>query len=61
MYESLYEDLTLAKMADYDRIVRRLHLEREALAAACEAAETGELRPRRLLRPFSWRRSPSLR
>jgi hypothetical protein len=36
MYLGPIEDLTLAKMADYDRLVKRLLLEKEAKAAAAE-------------------------
>lgn len=59
MYESLYEDLTLAKMADYDRIVNRLLLEREALSAAAKPPAT-EPRRRHLPWAFGSRRPTAL-
>ena len=34
MFDGLIEDLTLATMADYDRLVRRLQLEGDASRAA---------------------------
>ena len=36
MYEGHLEELTRATMADHDRVVNRLLLEREALRAAAE-------------------------
>jgi|GEM_PF-4733730 len=53
MFDNLIEDLTLATMADYERLVRRLQLESEARSAATE--NTPENRTRYLPR-MSFRR-----
>ena len=39
MFEGLINELTLATMADYDRLVNRLRLEGEARSAAADQTE----------------------
>ncbi len=60
MFESSMEELCLARTADYERLVRRLLLEREALAAAAEARPSQPHR-HRLLGPLAWRDSSTAR
>lgn len=59
MFEGLIEDLTLATMADYDRLVSRLRLEGEAKAARTEERERNRQPRGRLVPWFHGSRRPS--